>query len=34
EYNAERQRRGGEVISDLVAVGKPRHWTPRRGVGA
>ncbi|WP_236729665.1 hypothetical protein, partial [Mycobacterium tuberculosis] len=24
----------GEVISDLVAVGKPRHWTPRRGVGA
>ncbi|WP_237026545.1 hypothetical protein, partial [Mycobacterium tuberculosis] len=27
-------RRGGEVISDLVAVGKPRHWTPRRGVGA
>ncbi len=30
DFTAERQRRG----RDRVAARKPRHWTPRRGVGA
>jgi D-inositol-3-phosphate glycosyltransferase len=31
-FAAERQRRGRD--RDRVAARKPRHWTPRRGVGA
>jgi D-inositol-3-phosphate glycosyltransferase len=30
DFAAERQRR----VPDRVAAHKPRHWTPRRGVGA
>jgi D-inositol-3-phosphate glycosyltransferase len=30
DFTAERQRR----VRDRVAARKPRHWTPRRGVGA